>query len=293
MRLTEDDREVFEQVTEALGMSNVSEALRFVMREKHRAIFGMPLPKRSSKRRRSASYEKAVAVVRSTRRRDRAPAKESDMRILKAKKRNNKRTAARMGRTQKRHAKKANGAARANAALAQTAEMFGPPKPGEGAFTFTGSLSQMEAAVECFRKDRAERAANHPGAVPVLGVYHEEFQKLIGTDGEGKFTDGNPFAEASIGEMFAWYLGGANRSDDIWAPLREQSQAVRDLINCFDEYHLDRPEDFHLSGEWTERFYDISRRHEVLAWLHHRVVTKIRMDAVNARKAELAAGASS
>jgi len=54
MRLTEEDREVFEQVTEALGMSNMSEALRFVMREKHRALFGVQLPKRS-KRRRSTS----------------------------------------------------------------------------------------------------------------------------------------------------------------------------------------------------------------------------------------------
>lgn len=55
LRLTKEDKESFEEVTQGLGLSNVSEAIRFVMLEKHRSLFGAQLPKRSPKRRRSAS----------------------------------------------------------------------------------------------------------------------------------------------------------------------------------------------------------------------------------------------
>ena len=159
-------------------------------------------------------------------------------------------SAARMGRTQKRPVKQA-------------------PKPAE------------------------TKPETHPGLVPVLGAYHETFRKVLGFDGEYTFCNGDPFAGATIGEMFAWYMGGSNCSDlDIWAPLRDQAQAARELIDCFREYHPDLPSDYQLNGEWADRVQDIARRIEVLAWLHHRTVTEIRMNAVNARKAELAGGAS-
>lgn len=127
----------------------------------------------------------------------------------------------------------------------------------------------------------------HPGLVPGLGAYHETFNKLLGLEGEFAFTDGDPFANATIGEMFSWYLGGCHSANDIWAPLRDQAQAIRDLVRSFDEYHTDLPMDFCLSGEWTERADDIARRLEVLAWLHHRVVQEIRMQAVHAKQAEV------
>jgi hypothetical protein len=54
LRLTDEDRELFDEVSRGLGSSNVSEAVRFVMREKHRELYGVqPLPKRPPPRKRS------------------------------------------------------------------------------------------------------------------------------------------------------------------------------------------------------------------------------------------------
>lgn len=51
IRVGSDDRRLFREVAEALGLDTVSDAVRFVMREKYRELFGLnPKPKKGRKR---------------------------------------------------------------------------------------------------------------------------------------------------------------------------------------------------------------------------------------------------
>lgn len=54
IRTTEQDRAVFCAVAEALGLGDMSSAVRFVMREKHRKL-GLALPAAGSKKERVGS----------------------------------------------------------------------------------------------------------------------------------------------------------------------------------------------------------------------------------------------
>lgn len=54
VRMTEQDRTVFLAVAEALGLADMSSAVRFVMREKHRKL-GLALAAVSSKKKRVGS----------------------------------------------------------------------------------------------------------------------------------------------------------------------------------------------------------------------------------------------
>jgi hypothetical protein len=54
VRMTEQDRAVFCSVAEALGLGDMSSAVRFVMREKHRKL-GLALPAAGSMKQRVAS----------------------------------------------------------------------------------------------------------------------------------------------------------------------------------------------------------------------------------------------
>jgi hypothetical protein len=48
LRLTDEDRQLFDDVAQALGLGTTSDAVRFVMREKHRAL-GIPDRSKTSK----------------------------------------------------------------------------------------------------------------------------------------------------------------------------------------------------------------------------------------------------
>jgi hypothetical protein len=52
LRLTQEERRMYDEVAEALGAESASHAVRFVMREKYRELFGaQPKPARSPKAR--------------------------------------------------------------------------------------------------------------------------------------------------------------------------------------------------------------------------------------------------
>jgi hypothetical protein len=53
VRMTEQDRAVFFAVAEALGLGDMSSAVRFVMREKHRKL-GLAAPANTAKPKRNA-----------------------------------------------------------------------------------------------------------------------------------------------------------------------------------------------------------------------------------------------
>ena len=44
LRLNDEDRRMFDDVAEALGFGDTSSALRFLVREKHRELFGVQPP---------------------------------------------------------------------------------------------------------------------------------------------------------------------------------------------------------------------------------------------------------
>ena len=54
LRLSDDERRMFDEVAEALGFGNTSDALRFIVREKHRELDAQGAlprkPKRSKKK---------------------------------------------------------------------------------------------------------------------------------------------------------------------------------------------------------------------------------------------------
>ena len=53
LRLSDEDRQLFDEVAEALGSETTSHAIRFIMRQKHRELYGtMPAVKRQQKRKR-------------------------------------------------------------------------------------------------------------------------------------------------------------------------------------------------------------------------------------------------
>ncbi|HEX2870838.1 MAG TPA: hypothetical protein VHP33_06265 [Polyangiaceae bacterium] len=54
IRMTGQDRAVFCAVAEALGLADMSSAVRFVMRDKHRKL-GLALPAAGSKKKRAGS----------------------------------------------------------------------------------------------------------------------------------------------------------------------------------------------------------------------------------------------
>ena len=50
LRLDDEDRRMFDDVAEALGFSDTSSALRFLVREKHRELFGVKAPAKRPKK---------------------------------------------------------------------------------------------------------------------------------------------------------------------------------------------------------------------------------------------------
>jgi len=51
LRISEDDRRVFEDVARSLGLASISDAVRFVMREKYRELFPADTPRRKKRAR--------------------------------------------------------------------------------------------------------------------------------------------------------------------------------------------------------------------------------------------------
>lgn len=51
LRLSDDERATFEEVARSLGLKSTSDAIRFVMAEKHRELFGATPTKARKKRR--------------------------------------------------------------------------------------------------------------------------------------------------------------------------------------------------------------------------------------------------
>jgi hypothetical protein len=52
LRLSSEERVLFDEVSERLGFADTSSAIRFLMREKHRELFGTDKPDAKRKRKR-------------------------------------------------------------------------------------------------------------------------------------------------------------------------------------------------------------------------------------------------
>lgn len=164
---------------------------------------------------------------------------------------------------------------RTTAALANTTAAFGPPKPGEGAFTFTGTLSQMERAVDQLRAERRVREAAEPRPETPYQLTERarataEAPALKLTDRH--FTIRSPhLAEATIADLLAYQQDSGCHTFEVLqnAVVAHLSElAILQRAFCGDE---DDVEAGTYQDDWYHAFVHMRRRLETAMILDERI----------------------